>query len=126
MADSFFTFLYPLVVFISLSAYIPQVKSLIKAETSSDDISIKAWLLWILSSSIGLGYGIFSLKDILFCITTAVGLIMMTAIVGITLYNRYIKFGDCKNLLQAVNAYIFGVPPGVMKTVAVRKGSRRF
>lgn len=84
-----FVFLYPLVGILSILAYVPQIKSLLKTRTSPDDISLSSWLMWIFSCLLSLGYGIFHLKDVLFCLTTALGLFFMVLIVSTVLYKRY-------------------------------------
>lgn len=50
-------FLQSCVPFLSISAYLPQWKKLLTTK-SSKNISLHAWLIWIVSSSIGVFYAI--------------------------------------------------------------------
>ena len=85
--ESIFIYLYPLVTINSILAYVPQVARLIKTD-DVESISLSSWNMWIIGSASSLGYGVFHLKDLLFCITTGVGLVFMIAIVSIVLYKK--------------------------------------
>ena len=92
--ESVFVFLYPLLTINTIIAYLPQIVQLIKAEKASDDISLTSWYLWLGGGVIALGYGLFHLQDFMFCLTTALNLLFMGAVVGLILYNRHIRFAE--------------------------------
>ena len=88
MLGDLFVYLYPCVTIISVFAYIPQIKSLIYTKSSCEDISLASWYLWIFSTIISTGYGVFHLQDMMFSITCIVSLILMLFVVGLVLYRR--------------------------------------
>jgi uncharacterized protein with PQ loop repeat len=102
--------LYPVVGIITVFGYIPQIKSLLRAKRSPNNISIKSWLLWVLSAFISLGYGVYCLNDMPFIIMTLIGLFLMLYVIGLILYRRYVTFGDYKNLLEVLISYFFCKP----------------
>lgn len=90
--EDVFVFLYPLLTINTIIAYLPQIMQLVKAEKASDDISLTSWYLWIGGSVIALGYGMFHLHDLMFCLTTGLNLLFMVTLVALVLYNRYVRF----------------------------------
>lgn len=106
----FFLYSYPLVGFISLCAFIPQIKALLNAETSPVNVSIKSWLLWTLSSLIGFGYGVYVLEDLMFCLITGVTLALDFFVLFLVLYRRYVTFGPCRNLGDVTVEYFLRAP----------------
>ena len=99
--DQFFTFLYPAVALISSTAYFPQIKSLIYAKTACHSISIKSWVLWIVSGLIALGYASFSVGDALLVAATMFNVVLCTVVLGLVIHNRYVRFGDSQDVVQA-------------------------
>ena len=93
MMASLFAYLYPMVTFISISGYVPQIKLLLKADRPVKDVCLNTWLLWTCSNIITLGYASSCVHDPMFCVTATVGLICTTAVSGLIIHNRYIRFG---------------------------------
>ena len=110
MLKVLFSYLYPFVGLISVIAYMPQIKSLIKAKASPVNISIKSWLLWILGAAISLGYGLFCLEDLMFILITTLSLFLMLFIITLIIYMRYVVYGECKNIFCALLEYFFKRP----------------
>jgi uncharacterized protein with PQ loop repeat len=102
--------LYAVVGIISLIGYLPQIKLLIISKRAPTEISIKTWTLWTLENVVALAYGIFCLKDFLFCALTALDLICTSTIIILVMHNRYVKYGSQKNLLIAFVKYYFRKP----------------
>lgn len=107
--ESFFVALYPLVALVSFSGYVPQIIKLIRAKTPMDGISVQSWLTWMSNCCISMGYGFFHLKDLMFVATMATSFCSMTAVVGLVLYNRHLRFrkeksGPCVKTLRSVGA----------------------
>ena len=77
-------FLQSCVPLLSLSAYIPQWRQLLKTK-SSGDISIHAWLIWSLSGSFALFYAFVQYQitgkgaALIFSTTSALLFVMVTA-----------------------------------------------
>jgi hypothetical protein len=90
--EALFVKLYPLVAFLSLSGYVPQLIKLVRAKIPTDGIALQSWLTWILNNSISLGYGVFHLRDKLFITTVCTSLTSMCAVVGMVVYNRHFRF----------------------------------
>lgn len=107
-----FAMLYPLVTLLSISGYLPQIWNLIRASSPNDSFALSGWVTWIATSGISLGYGIFHLKDLMFCITTGSSLVLITAVVGLVLYNRHYRF---RNKADAgINAPMGAAPAAAM------------
>lgn len=85
--ESIFIYLYPLVVINGILGYVPQIIRLLKTD-DVESISLSSWGIWIFGSAISMGYGIYHLKDFMFCVATGVGLFCMIAIVSIVLYKK--------------------------------------
>ena len=100
--EQFFVFLYPVVVLVSIIGYIPQIKELIFAKQPLKGISISSWLIWLLSSGLSLGYGVFHLHDLMFCLTTGVATLLIAGTTALILYNRYFQFADKAELVEKV------------------------
>lgn len=90
--DQAFIFLYPLVAVLSCTAFLPQIVMLLRAETSQDQISLSSWAVWLVSCLISFGYGLYHLRDPMFCLTTGLSLSMIVCIIALVLYNRHIRF----------------------------------
>lgn len=99
--EDLFIYLYPLVTINSILAYLPQWMTLYKAD-DLESFSISSWVMWIVGSAISLGYGVFHLQDMMFCITTGVGLLFMIGIVSTVLYKR--RQVSC-SLVDAMEVY---------------------
>ena len=105
-----FIFLYPSVGLISISAFVPQIVSLIKSKTSPINISIQSWSLWVLSALISLGYGLFHLEDLMFIIISLNSFLLSAYVVVLTINKRYVVHGHHKNCLSALVDYYFAKP----------------
>ncbi len=92
MVGSFFVYLYPFVVFMSIVGYLPQLKSLIYAKTKPDNISIYTWYIWCLTGVLTLGYAIFHIRDIMFIISSGIGSVLILATTILIYYNLYYRF----------------------------------
>ncbi len=89
--ESVFIFLYPLVGFVHIAGYFPQIRSLMLFQTRAEGMSLSSWLTWCLGSSVSWGYGIFHLKDPMFCIVTGLGLLMCLLTTFLIVYNRHMR-----------------------------------
>ena len=67
--------LYPLITFISCTAYWPQIKKLMKSSSGSPDFCLKTWFLWVLESVVIAGYDYFTMSDLIFAVTACVPLV---------------------------------------------------
>ncbi|MCB1556726.1 MAG: hypothetical protein KDJ15_05370 [Alphaproteobacteria bacterium] len=92
--EQFFSLLYPLVAIISIVAYIPQIKTLLFATRSPQNISLSSWMMWVASSFLAFGYVATHVHDSMLCLTTGVNLGMVALTAGLVAYNRYIRFSD--------------------------------
>jgi len=81
-------FLYSLVGVVALIGYTPQIITLWKSKTSSKDVSISTWLIWLSTWCISLTYGIVELADLKFCIIAVINIVGHLIIIGLTLKNR--------------------------------------
>lgn len=86
--DQFFIYIYPLVTIISVIGYLPQIKTLITTRTNCADIALSSWTLWLVSSAISVGYGVFYLKDTMFIITCAANLCLVGTVIALVIYRR--------------------------------------
>jgi hypothetical protein len=102
--------LYALVGLISIIGYSPQIMKLLKGAHASEDISIKTWTIWFFENSVAMAYGVFCLQDFIFCFITALDLVCMGAIVCLVIQNRFVRYGHCKNFVQAFIQYYFIYP----------------
>jgi len=82
-------FLYSLVGVVAIIGYSPQIISLWKSKTTSQDISILTWFIWLATWFISLAYGILELHDLKFCIIAIINIIGHLLIIGLTLKNRH-------------------------------------
>lgn len=98
--ESFAELLYPLVSIISLSAFLPQIKTLLAATGPSRDIALSSWYLWTFASIVSLLYGVFKLQDMMFTVTTVLAVVMNVTIVGLVIYNRHFRFPVCAMLVE--------------------------
>ena len=89
--EQLFIFLYPAVAFVSTIGYIPQIIKLARARTRVEGISLQSWLTWTATSSISLGYGVFHLKDMMFCLTVGVSLASTAKVAALIWRNRMTK-----------------------------------
>lgn len=87
--ETFAVFLYSLIPFITSAAYYPQVRRLMKSSPEEiQSISLLAWGTWLFCSIAGLLYGIYHLRDLLFCILAGLSVFWESSVVLITLYKR--------------------------------------
>lgn len=107
MMASLFAFLYPMMTFISLSGYGPQIKLLVKATRPVEDICLKTWAIWTFSNVITFGYATCCLHDMMFSVSAGLALVCTTTICCLIVHNRYIRFGN-------------GVRSAVLELVPVR------
>ena len=110
MIEALFRLFYPFVALISVYAYIPQIKTLRKAVTAANNVSIRSWLLWLGGSSLSLGYGIFCLADLLFCLVTGLSIVLELIVISLIIQNRYVHFGGCRDFGHAFIEYFFKYP----------------
>ena len=82
-------FLYSLVGVVAIVGYTPQIISLWKSKTASEDISIPTWLIWLSTWLISLAYGILELQDLKFSIIATINIVGHLMIIGLTLKNRH-------------------------------------
>lgn len=86
--EKLFVILYPCVALISVAGYLPQIVKLVRAKGRVDGISLRSWLMWIATSCISLGYGIFHLQDLMFSLTVAASLAAMLVVAYLVIRNR--------------------------------------
>ena len=79
---------YSLIGFISLIAYIPQIRALFKAKGASRDVSIQTWGIWTTDSVVSLLYAIFILKDLIATAIFFVDVFGASLILALTVRNR--------------------------------------
>jgi hypothetical protein len=79
---------YTLIGFISLVAYLPQIKALVKAKGASRDVSIQTWGIWTTDSMVSLLYAVFILKDAIASMIFCVDFFGALLILGLTARNR--------------------------------------
>lgn len=106
----FFTFLYPLVALISILGYLPQIRSLLSAERQAQAMSIRCWVLWSVANFISFGYSTFALQDFLLSATSLLNMTMSLVVTVLIIYNRYVTFGNYKNLFEASIEYFLFKP----------------
>ena len=92
MITFIFSHLYPLVSLVSIYAYTPQIKLLLKSEGHSPDISLRSWLLWVIASIVTLGYACFCGHDGSFRFISFVTLALTTTIFCILSYKRFARY----------------------------------
>ena len=82
-------FLYSLVGVVAIIGYTPQIVTLWKSTTMSEDVSIPTWAIWLVTWIISLTYGIVELADLKFCLVALINIVGHLAIIGLTLRNRH-------------------------------------
>lgn len=90
--EHLFSGLYSLVALFTVIAYLPQIVSLLRADTPVAGMSVSTWILWTLSGAVSFGYGVFCLDDMRFCVVTGSGLALMLVVTALLIHNRYIRF----------------------------------
>lgn len=89
MIENFFVFLYPVVVFMTLIGYVPQVISIIRNPEKSEGISLSTWYLWSFSSFLATGYTWLHVGDLFLIISSATNLFFCTLISILLLLCRH-------------------------------------
>ena len=87
-----FSHLYPLVSLLSVYAYMPQIRLLLRAEGASQDMSMRSWLLWVIGASVTFGYAWSCGHDASFRFISFVSMILTLSIFSILAYNRLVRF----------------------------------
>lgn len=83
--------MYPLVPLIGVSAYIPQLWSIIKEKTCVKSFSLAPWKIWLLSSFLAFGYSWFYLGDVMSSVTCALHMAFQIAVILKVYYKRSIR-----------------------------------
>ncbi len=81
---------------VGIVAYLPQIRSLIKADCASKDVSISAWLIWTYMCVVALLYVIVFTDDILLILFELIGLIGCALVLGLAIYNQHFRFRNKK------------------------------
>ena len=120
--------LYAACGLISILAYWPQINNLRICREAQNEISIKTWTIWALEGGVALAYGVFCLKDFLFCALTMLDLVLVVTIIVMVMHNRYVRSGVAHSLSNAAIRYylcrpFFDVAP-VVVTQTRRSGVR--
>lgn len=92
MWENLFLYLYPLVGVATVFGYMPQIIALIRSNTPQDGLALSSWVLWVVTQTITVGYGVFQLNDWMFIVSSTASLVMMLAVVVLVVYNRHIRF----------------------------------
>lgn len=83
-----FNTLYPVVFFITMLGYIPQIVKLIRYPISAHGVSRTTWCLWLVSSSISLGYGVFVLRDTMFSLVSLTNVVAIMIVIALVVRAR--------------------------------------
>ena len=81
-------------IVIDAVAFYPQIRSLIKAEKPSKDVSIPAWLIWTYSSAIWTLYAIVMFDDILLIAGAISALLGCAIVLFLAIYNQHFRFKE--------------------------------
>ncbi|MDP7141837.1 MAG: hypothetical protein QF692_08415 [Alphaproteobacteria bacterium] len=101
-----FMILYPLITFISCTAYWPQIKKLMKSSSGSPDFCLKTWFLWVLESVVIAGYAYFTMSDLIFAVTACVPLVLDCIIIYLVLRNRFVRTGQASGTVDALGLWL--------------------
>lgn len=99
--------LYPVVAVIQATAYFPQIRALVVSKTASRNMSIQSWLLWTFSNLIGWGYVSVVVDDFMLSLVSLFNLVMCATIATLIIHNRYVRYGECKNIFEGFVYYLF-------------------
>jgi lipid-A-disaccharide synthase-like uncharacterized protein len=97
--------IYAIFGLISIFAYLPQIKTLWIGASAPTEISVKTWSFWAVGGLVTLSYAALCLQDILFCALTVLNLVCTVTIIMLVLYNRYVRYGNCYSLRNALFQY---------------------
>jgi uncharacterized protein with PQ loop repeat len=111
-----FMLMYPIVGIISVSAFVPQIISLLKAISPPVNVSIKSWLLWSIGAFISLGYGFFFLEDVMFTVTAITNFTLNLFVLSLLIHRRFVVFGHCRSFSHALMEYFLKYPFLAVKT----------
>lgn len=86
---TFLTWAYSCVGLISLTAYFPQIMSLIKNPDSARGTALSSWVIWTFTSGISFFYASFVAHDIYMIWVSGVSFSGTVAVTALTLYARH-------------------------------------
>ncbi len=99
-AQEIFVYLYPLLSISCILGYLPQIHAFYATESAPSGFSFLTWFIWVGETGITLGYGVFHLKDTVFCLMTGLDLVMILAVIGLA-YRARLRFAKPKPSLRA-------------------------
>lgn len=82
------SFLYSISIIITITAYLPQIITLLRARSRCEDISLLTWFAWTLATIISLLYAIYEIYDLKLIIASSAYMTLNITIIAITLYKR--------------------------------------
>ena len=82
---------YPLITFISCTAYWPQIKKLMKSSSGSPDFCLKVFVG--VESVVIAGYAYFTMSDLIFAVTACVPFVLYCIIIYLVLRNVLCALG---------------------------------
>ena len=101
--EEFFVYLYPLVGFISVVGYVPQLRKLIFATRPTEQTSVGSWIIWTISSFIGFGYSFYHIKDYMLISVSGINFVMCSFVLLLLVYNVYFRFSGSKASAEVEN-----------------------
>ena len=84
---------YTIIGVISLVAYLPQIMTLWRSNSSSKDISLQTWSIWSLNALVSMFYAVFVLQDLIASLVFGVDFLGALCILWLATMNR-VKSGD--------------------------------
>jgi hypothetical protein len=84
--------LYPCVAVVGLLGYLPQIYRIYVATGPVTSISLVAWGIWLVTWIISTGYAWLVAHDIKFALVSLVNVFGQSAVIGLTVHNRYMRF----------------------------------
>ena len=90
--EDIFVYLYPLLSFSCAVSYLPQIKALILARKAPSSFAYLTWVIWFFESIICVGYGMFHLKDFLFCLLSVLEFVFIGVVLALAYFNEYARF----------------------------------
>lgn len=84
--------LYPMVGFISIAAYMPQIVKLLLAKADCANMALSSWLIWLVTAAITLAYAVYGVADLIFSAVSFVNFALIAVTSALIVYNRYIRF----------------------------------
>lgn len=85
---SFLPYIYSVMGLIMISAYIPQIRTLLKGRGDCRDLSLTTWWIWTVGSVVNSAYGWWVLADFRYTFFCVVTLILCAVITGLIHYRR--------------------------------------